>query len=201
MFEKYSIKEKVIGEIEVEKSKFYGILAPFNDAKELSNVLNDIKKEYPKARHYCYAFITDKEKKISDDGEPSGTAGKPMLNMLEYANLENVILVIVRYFGGKLLGSGRLLRTYSETAKTTINKAKLYKIVNKTKIRISIANDIYNDFIKYANKNSINIINKHFSDTILLDILCDKDFNEDIENIFKKKLSIIGKIDVSILED
>jgi uncharacterized YigZ family protein len=105
-----------IGLYSEKGSKFIAILQPLHDEKNLKSIITQIKNNYPGARHYCYALITgfDKEKTIrsSDDGEPSGTAGKPILNQLLSFELTNVCVVVVRYFGGVLLGSQGLIKAY-----------------------------------------------------------------------------------------
>ena len=89
----------------------------------LINLLKEIKKEYPKARHYIYAYLLDQKQKSNDDGEPSGTAGKPTLELLNNQKLADCLLVTVRYFGGVKLGASRLLRTYLESAQGAIKGA------------------------------------------------------------------------------
>ena len=109
----FVIKESYINEIDVEKSRFIAYFFPVLVKEEFLNELNKIKKEHNKAKHHCYAYKINGEVKYSDDGEPQGTAGKPILSVIESKNLNNCAIVVVRYFGGTLLGSGRLLRTYS----------------------------------------------------------------------------------------
>lgn len=200
MEKNYSIKEENVIEIEVENSKFIGVLQRFSSKNELFSILEEVKKRYPKARHYCYAYRLNDEFKYSDDGEPSGTAGKPIYGILENANLINVILVVVRYFGGTLLGSGRLLRTYAKCAKETVDTAKILPVLKKTKYRIEIDIDQYNNFLSYCNKQAFVVLNTYFNDTIIVDFLTDPDFKEDLESIFLKKLKIIGKIEIDYME-
>lgn len=197
----YSIKEEKVYEIEVENSKFIGVLRPFSNKNELLDVLNEIKKRYPKARHYCYAYRLKSEFKYSDDGEPSGTAGKPILGILENNSLVNVILIVIRYFGGTLLGSGRLLRTYAQCAKGVANEAKLIELKRMRKVRAELEIDQYNNFTSYAFKNAFIILNTYFNDRIIIDFLEDLDFNENLESIFNKKLKIIGEIEVDYLKE
>ena len=200
MEKNYSIKEENVIEIEVENSKFIGVLQRFSSKNELFSILEDIKKRYPKARHYCYAYRLNDEFKYSDDGEPSGTAGKPIYGILENANLINVILVVVRYFGGTLLGSGRLLRTYAKCAKETVDTAIILPVLKKAKYRIEIDIDQYNNFSSYCNKQAFVVLNTYFNDTIIVDFLTDPDFKEDLESLFLKKLKIIGKIEIDYME-
>lgn len=110
-------------EIEIKKSKFIGQKFNVSSIDDVNRILADIKKEHKKATHVCYAYrIVGKEylEKAFDDGEPSGTAGKPILNVIQKQDLKNVLVVIVRYFGGIKLGAGGLLRAYSKTASETL---------------------------------------------------------------------------------
>lgn len=113
---------------EVKKSKFIGIIFPCNDIEAFENGLLQIKKEYPKASHYCYAYrIMDNIilERYQDDKEPSGTAGIPILDVLKGKELLQCGLVVVRYFGGTKLGTGGLSRAYSEAAIDVVNLAEL----------------------------------------------------------------------------
>ena len=100
--------------------------------------MKEIKKEYPKARHYIYAYLLDQKQKSNDDGEPSGTAGKPTLELLNNQKLADCLLVTVRYFGGVKLGASRLLRTYLESAQGAIKGAKKYVIESTNAYSVNI---------------------------------------------------------------
>ena len=201
MLTKYSIKERANGFIECDKSKFYGIIFPSSSKEDFNSFLDSIKKEYPKATHYCYAYIIKEEKKSSDNGEPSGTAGKPLLNILEMHDLTNVGIIVVRYFGGTLLGAGRLTRTYSEAAKVAYNNAKIMKITEKVKVRVSLTIDVYNSFLNFLNKKCYIVLKTLFNDKIILDFLADKDFKKDELEIFLKKVEFIGEIPYEYMEE
>ena len=105
---------------EIKKSKFIGLYFKVNNKNEIDNILNYIYKEHKKARHFPYAYKIDTLIKKTDDKEPSGTAGTPIYNVIERNNLNNCLIIIVRYFGGIKLGSGGLLRAYSKTANELI---------------------------------------------------------------------------------
>ncbi len=105
--------------VEIKKSKFYGYLYDVKSVEEVAPILNELKKEHKKATHICYAYkITNGQEfvKFFDDGEPGGTAGKPIFNVIDKKKLNNVLIVVVRYFGGIKLGAGGLVRAYSSTA-------------------------------------------------------------------------------------
>ena len=107
---------------EVMKSKFIALLMPIKDEEEFKNVLKDIRKEHRKARHVVYAYRLGQSYKSNDDGEPKGTAGRPLLELLLKKDINNCALIVVRYFGGTKLGAGRLLRTYVQAGVNVINK-------------------------------------------------------------------------------
>ena len=116
MIKLYSIKENSNYQIEIKNSKFIGCLFKINCKEEVTQLLETVKNTYKDATHYCYAYILEDSQKASDDGEPGGTAGMPILNVLQSNNLINVLAVVIRYFGGIKLGAGGLLRAYSEAA-------------------------------------------------------------------------------------
>jgi uncharacterized YigZ family protein len=106
----------------VNKSKFIAVLLPLKNKEEYTNIIDNLKKDYPDATHYCYALRYKGYAKYSDDKEPKGTAGKPILTCLERKNVDESILVVIRYYGGTKLGAGYLLRTYVKSATSVINK-------------------------------------------------------------------------------
>jgi uncharacterized YigZ family protein len=106
-------------ELEFKKSKFIGYVYNVNDASAVKNIIDELRKEHKKATHICYAYKIMGEnyaEKANDDGEPNGTAGKPILNVINKQNLSNILVVVVRYFGGVKLGAGGLVRAYTKTA-------------------------------------------------------------------------------------
>ena len=109
--------------IEVKKSKFMAYYYEVNTKEEVDTILNEIKVEHKKAKHIPYAYKIDNLVKKSDDKEPSNTAGTPIYNIIIQNNLNNVLILVVRYFGSILLGSGLLTRTYLNSAKEVIKKA------------------------------------------------------------------------------
>ena len=117
----YGIEKENQSTLIVEKSEFIGLVFPLHNLDEVSVHLSQIKKRYPDARHYCYAYRLGNSSRSSDDGEPSGTAGRPLLELLNKKELDRVLLVVVRYFGGTKLGAGRLLRTYIEAGNLALS--------------------------------------------------------------------------------
>ena len=113
---------------EVMGSKFIAIVMPLNDDGEFKDIVAAIRKEHKKARHVCYAYRVGQKSKSNDDGEPKGTAGRPLLELLHKKELNNLALIVVRYFGGTKLGAGRLLRTYVQSGVNVLNSAELTEI-------------------------------------------------------------------------
>ena len=119
----YYILDRVVNEIGISRSNFITLLIPITSTIEVKGILESLKKEYPKATHYCYAYVIDNYVKFSDDGEPQGTAGKPMLGVLESKKINNVLAVVIRYFGGIKLGAGGLLIAYVNSVSNAIEKS------------------------------------------------------------------------------
>ena len=112
-------------EIVIKKSRFITKLYNINNIDEVQTILDDLKKEYKKATHFCYAYSINGQEKAFDDGEPSHTAGLPILNVIHMKNLNNILIVVVRYFGGVKLGAGPLTRAYSKSASEIIKKYQI----------------------------------------------------------------------------
>lgn len=113
-----------INELVINKSRFIGIMQELTCEQDIANTLNTIKLEHKKATHICYAYVYNVDKvleKCSDDGEPKGTAGAPIMNVIKKRGCKNVLIAVVRYFGGIKLGAGGLVRAYSKTAGSLFN--------------------------------------------------------------------------------
>ena len=121
----YTVSQNVVKQIEVMKSKFIAYVFPLNKEEEFKDILASLRKEHKKARHIVYAYRYNVKSKSCDDGEPKGTAGHPLLELLYKKDINNVALLVVRYFGGTLLGAGRLLRTYLQAGVDAINDCDL----------------------------------------------------------------------------
>ena len=114
-------------EIVIKRSRFIGHAAPVESEEDAQQFVEAIRQQHPQASHNCYAYIVgerDEWQKFSDDGEPSGTAGKPILEVIKHQGLKNVVVVVTRYFGGVLLGAGGLVRAYTDGAVAGIEAAE-----------------------------------------------------------------------------
>lgn len=131
----YTVEQTGAAEYKDRGSKFIGIAYPVNDLADIKKYLQEIKKEHPKATHHCFAWRlgTDKNQfRVSDDGEPSGTAGRPILGQIDSKGVTNVLVVVVRYFGGTLLGAPGLINAYKSAASLCL---QVVPIVQKNKTR------------------------------------------------------------------
>ena len=165
-----TIKRDEITVIEEKRSKFIANIFYVENEEEVENIIKQIKKKYYDARHNCYAYIINEEgnilKRFSDDGEPSGTAGSPILNVIEKNNLCNVLIIVTRYFGGILLGAGGLVRAYTEAATKSVEKAEVVEQELGYEIELAIG---YQDLEKlkyYCSKNNIKISNIEYGENV-----------------------------------
>ena len=196
MKEFITIEKEEYDEIIEKKSKFIGTIIPIKSVEDVENKIKEIKKKYYDARHNCFAYrVIDNEsivERSSDDGEPSGTAGAPMLNIIKQKNLCNILIVVTRYFGGILLGTGGLVRAYSQATENAIKKSTLvnkvkgleveiiteYKELEKIKYFCRIKNINISD-IKYNEDVTINLELKEEDRSLLED---NKNLNFNIKN-------------------
>ena len=160
----YRINEEYENKIIINKSIFITHLYRVNNVDEVNDILTNIRKKYYDATHNCYAYIIGDNgdiKKASDDGEPSKTAGFPMLDVLEKNNLTNILAITTRYFGGILLGAGGLVRAYSSSVSEALKNVKLYDIKPQIKFSLTLSYSGYNTLIKTI--NYINVIDTSFN--------------------------------------
>lgn len=186
-----TIKKAVQCEINVKKSQFICSLFPTKTKKESKEIIQKLNDQYSDATHNCTAYIVSDGEGFDDDGEPGGTAGKPMINVLRKNELHNITAVVTRYFGGIKLGAGGLVRAYSKSVMEAIGEAEIVEIEEYDVYKITFK---YSD-IKIADgevrNNQLVTIDKEYSDKVSYDIVS-KD-NRDIEKIFGK---YSGKINV-----
>lgn len=166
-----TIDKDVQAELIEKKSKFIANAFYVGSVKEAEEKIKETKKKYHDARHNTYAYITFDEEnnlkeKCSDDGEPSGTAGSPILSILKGMGLCNILVVVTRYFGGILLGTGGLVRAYSGATTSALDKASL-KIKEKgVKARIIMPYQSVETIKNYARKNNINIVKEEYLENV-----------------------------------
>ncbi len=159
-----TIKENTMSELVIKNSKFITYLFKISSPNEINLYLEKLKGEYPDATHHCYAWILDKDMKSSDDGEPGGTAGLPMLNVLLKNELTNILAVTIRYFGGIKLGTSGLVRAYTKSLTSTLEKVQIVNLIPAYEIELTINYD-QTKSLDYLLKDQL-IIKKEYGDTI-----------------------------------
>lgn len=174
--------------IVVKNSEFICFLYPLNSSS-IDSYLDDVKKLHPKASHYCYAYIYDNIKHSSDDGEPGGTAGMPILNVLEKEDLNHILCVVVRYFGGIKLGAGGLVRAYTKSVTETLKIVSFVELIHGYKISIQFNYDEEKNILYILNNSRI--INKDYLEMINYICLVD-DFI--LDKLNKYNLEIIEEL-------
>ena len=159
-----TIKDEIINEIEIEKSRFICYLKRINSKEEAEEYIQKIKKINYKATHNCscYSLFNPSYQKCSDDGEPQGTAGLPMLDAIKKSNINNVVAVVTRYFGGIKLGAGGLIRAYSNSISQALENSNLLKVKEYSHYEIEFDYNIINIIEKYFNQNNIKVLDKEY---------------------------------------
>lgn len=149
-------------------SKFLAFAYPVTSEYEIKIHLEELRKKYYDARHYCYAYILGKDKDVfraNDDGEPSSTAGKPILGQLYAANVSNVLIVVVRYFGGKKLGVSGLITAYKTAAADVLNNAKIVPHILKQDIIVQCSFAEVDKVMRLAKNYDLQILSQDYTVT------------------------------------
>ena len=191
MNEFYTILKEETAEIIEKRSRFIANIYNITNSEDAEKKIKEIKKKYQVARHNCIAYrVIENDRvieKSSDDGEPSGTAGGPILKILQKSNLCNVLVVVTRYFGGVLLGTGGLVRAYSDATQEAIKKCKINLMVKGIQIELTIHYNDFEIFKHYCTNNNIKIVNIEYSEDIILKIEMEKNRKQEIMNYIETK--------------
>lgn len=172
-------------EIIVKKSRFISTSFRVNDTNEANEILLRVRKEYWDATHNCYAYrINNNNKKCSDDGEPAKTAGYPILEVIDSRGIDNCLIIVTRYFGGTLLGTGGLVRAYTDASIEVLNTSNIIEIKKGYRARVICTYDEYGTVNYNMNIMGVYIKNVEFTDKVYMDIYV----NDDIKNKFNKKM-------------
>lgn len=173
-----TIKENVSAELVEKKSKFIANLFYIESREEAEDIIKMQKKKYYDARHNCYAFRVLGEdgiiEKSSDDGEPSGTAGAPMLNILSKMEITNVLVIVTRYFGGILLGTGGLVKAYSNSTKLALEKAEISMLEEGFVYKLELNYSDLENFKYFMKNNEIKILKEEYFENVKLSIFVPK---------------------------
>ncbi|WP_247947944.1 YigZ family protein [Streptococcus constellatus] len=193
-----TIKEDGQAQEEIKKSRFICHIKRVTTENEARNFIQAVKKEHYKATHNCSAFILGERsemKRSSDDGEPSGTAGVPMLGVLENHQLTNVCAVVTRYFGGIKLGAGGLIRAYSSNVALAIKEIGIVHIKEQLGLRIALSYSQYQELPNFLKANHLQEQDTSFTEQVQTTIFVDKD---DKDSIIEELIELFnGKIDIT----
>ena len=196
------LEKELSAEIVEKKSRFIANLFYVDSVEEAEEKIKITKKRYYDAKHNCFAYIVNDDKvfikKSSDDGEPSGTAGAPMVEILEKQGLANLLIVVTRYFGGILLGTGGLVRAYSDSLKKVLEKATIVELEQGFELDVELEYSNFEKFKYYCSKNNINIINCTYLNNVICKIELNEIEKEKLENDFYNqnilKINKINKV-------
>lgn len=176
-----TIEKQSSGLYKEKGSKFLSFAIPVENIDEIKTILQDYKKEYFDARHVCYAYMLGPDRaefRSNDDGEPSGTAGKPILGQINSNELTDVLIIVVRYFGGILLGTGGLITAYKEAAADAINNSRIIEKIVKTEITIRFDYLIMNDIMSFVKQMNAEIKHQSFDNECEIKLLIPKSDTE-----------------------
>ena len=172
----FTIKEEAEAEITIKKSKFIATAFPMKAEQELEEKISFIKKKYRDAKHYVFAYrLSNGAERYSDDGEPNKTAGLPILDILRGNHLYDVLIVVTRYFGGVLLGTGGLVKAYSDVAKQTLEKASKQIKFLCVRYQLKIPYNDYQIVQHWCSSNHFTIDDVSFSEMVTIQLIIKKE--------------------------
>lgn len=188
-----TIIEGKTAEVTEKKSRFIANMFHVENVTEADEKIKQINKKYYDAKHNCYAYIVDGIEKCSDDGEPSKTAGAPILDILKKNQFTNVLVIVTRYFGGILLGTGGLVRAYSEATKRAIENSDVVEIVSGERYIIEVSYENVNNVLYWCNKLNIKICENVYETSIKLTIESTKEDKEKlINNVEMENIKVVN---------
>lgn len=169
----YTVTKSFRSEYRIRGSKFFSIISNTESTEDAEKFLLSVKNEHPTATHHCYAYLWNPNEPVefsSDDGEPGGTAGMPILNTLKGAGLMNVLGVVVRYYGGTKLGKSGLIDAYTTATQMAIHSAELKKIIPILRVRISYRYEHQSFINKLKNDFPIIELNANYTETVEMEL-------------------------------
>ena len=166
-----------------KNSVFIGYASPVKSEEEAKEFINKIKNHHSDANHNVYAYIVDNHLKYDDDGEPSGSAGKPIMNILELTHLKNIVIVVSRYFGGIKLGYSGLVRAYSDTAKEAVENAEIIEVFEKEYFKVELPYNLLSIVKKIIMEEKGEVVKEDYADTVVFTIAVKKGT---AKNVIKK---------------
>lgn len=175
-----TIRAEALDSIVIEKSEFIAKIAPVATSEEAAAFIDSVKAEHRRARHNCYAYTLREgfETRYSDDGEPSGTAGTPILDVIQKSGLSDVCIVVTRYFGGILLGKGGLTRAYSSAAARAVAAAELKIMCDAREISLNMEYPLYDRVLRLLPEFEVKILDQSFETAVKMRVLCREELCE-----------------------
>lgn len=196
-----TVKSNANDEYVIKHSRFIGYCCPVSSKDDAESFIASIKSKHWDATHNVFAYIIREgnTKRYSDDGEPQGTAGVPVLSVLEKEDVTDVCVVVTRYFGGILLGGGGLVRAYSHTAKIALDKSKIITMAKAKELRISCDYYFYGKLEAFLRSENISILNSDFADNVTITVRV----KDEMYINFTEKLTELsnGKINPEIISE
>lgn len=184
-------------EIYKEKgSKFLSFAIPVSNVDEVKEIVKNFRKEYYDARHICYAYMLGKERKewrVNDDSEPSGTAGRPIMGQINSRELTNILVIVVRYFGGILLGTGGLVVAYKEATLDALNQAQIIEKTVDEAYSINFDYALMNDVMRVIKDSNANIVNQSYDINCLMNLSIRKQDSELLKLKLEKIIGVVLK--------
>ena len=170
-------------EYAVQRSRFIADTAAVKDEETAQAFLQEIKKKYYDARHHCYGWILEggRRKKSGDDGEPSGTAGAPILTALERQGITDGLIVVTRYFGGIKLGTGGLTRAYAHAAAQGLAASTLAELQTLRRVAVTVAYPLFSPLENWLQKNEIRVADKSYAENVTLTLYLTSDATETVK--------------------
>jgi uncharacterized YigZ family protein len=176
-----TLAKSIEHEVVIQKSRFIGLTYPLVSEGEISLYLEDARERYPNASHYCYGAVIGLDgmlQRFSDDGEPGGTAGMPILQVLLQRNLKNILVIVVRYFGGIKLGAGGLVRAYSRTTAEAVNEAGIIRMELSSRAAVSIHYHLLGSVEHFLHQPGVKIQEMTYGEKVTIRLLTNLDWDE-----------------------
>ena len=173
-------------EIEIKKSRFIGECFYIESEKDAKAIIKELRLEHKDARHIIYAFIFGPDNSqtmgMSDDGEPKGTAGRPVLQVLKGSRVTNILCTVIRYFGGIKLGTGGLVRAYTESAQEAVKKLPVKEMIPEIRFSITAGYDLYEQIKRCIENYSGSVVSEKFEDRVFIEIIVPEKHFEEIKS-------------------
>lgn len=180
-----------------KQSKFYGYAFPISDIESVKSSIDSLKKMHHSARHFCYAYqigVQDLVYRVNDDGEPRNSAGIPIYGQIQSFDLTNILIVVVRYFGGTKLGVGGLVSAYKECAKLTIESNTIITKEITIKIQVKFDYLLMNKVMRVIKEHNLEILNQQMHTSCVFELLTTRQNNDIVCDQFKRHLGIVISI-------